>query len=413
MGNNLDELLKRALTPVNEPDFWLNQKILNQVKEQRRMTGKSKSSFPAVVAIAVLVICLSSVTVYAALMYLHPAGVAGELKDTKLADVFLSEKATIINETQSYGEYRATFLSTFSGENLSDYPFYDNGVISTDRTYAVVAIEKADGTSMPDTSEESFAELEFFASVLIDGYHPAIYNIASMAGNYADITEDGILYRLLECDNLEIFADHKMYLCVSEGMFYNAEAYLFDETTGRITRNEEYEGLNALFDLPMDVSKADPEKAAEYIADLGMESDIVEEKLSVEKESLEAIIMEVAADSEKGAEVAEYALQFVGNPYVWGGDSLTDGADSSGFIKSVFEHFEISLPHDSRKQMEIGTEVDGVDNAKAGDLVFYDTPAHVALYIGDGFVVHAMPQDGIIISDVDFDGVTSIRRIVN
>ncbi len=413
MESKLDELLKHALTPEDEPDFWLNQKIINRVKEQRRMTGRNKRRFPAVVAIAALVICLSSATVYAALMYLHPAEVAEEVHDTKLADAFLSERTTIINETQSYGEYQVTLLSLVSGETLSDYPYYNNDVISADRTYAVIAIEKADGTLMPDTSEESYGELEFFASVLIDGYHPAIYNIASMAGNYADITEDGILYRLLECDSVEIFADHKMYLCVSEGMFYNAEAYLYDETTGRIVRNEEYESLNALFDLPMDASKADPEKAAEYIAGLGMESDIIEEKVSVEDGCVETAIMEVTTDTEMGAEVAEYALQFVGNPYVWGGDSLTDGADSSGFIKSVFEHFEISLPHDSRKQMEAGTEVGGVDNANSGDLVFYDTPAHVALYIGDGFVIHAMPQDGIIISEVDFDEVLSIRRILN
>lgn len=413
MESNLDELLKHALTPEDEPDFWLNQKIINRVKEQRRMTGRNKRRFPVVVAIAAFVLCLSSVTVYAALMYLHPAEVAEEVKDAKLADVFLSEKATVINETQSYGEYHVTLLSIVSGEALSDHPYYSNGVISADRTYAVIAIEKADGSLMPDTSEESYGELTFFASVLIDGYHPAIYNIASMSGNYTDITEEGILYRLLECDNVEIFADHKMYLCVSEGVFYNAEAYLYDETTGRIARNEAYEGLNALFDLPMDASKADSEKAGEYIAGLGMESDVVEEKLSVEKESLETIILEVETDSEKSAEVVEYALQFVGNPYEWGGASLTDGTDSSGFTKSVYEHFGINLEHDSRKQMEAGIEVDSVNSAKAGDLVFYDTPAHVAIYVGGGLVVHSVPQEGICVSVVGFDEVVGVRRVLN
>ena len=266
---------------------------------------------------------------------------------------------------------------------------------------------------MPDTMEDSYGELEFFASPLMGGYQPAFYNIASMSGNYADITEDGVLYRLLECDNVEIFADHTLYLCIAEGVFYNTEAYNYDEVTGEISRNEEYEGLNALFLLPIDVSKADPVKAAEYISGFEMESDIVEEKVSVEEEILEPIVVDSKEDGDKGAEVVEYALQFVGNPYVWGSDSLTEGTDCSGFTKSVYEHFSISLEHDSRKQREAGTEVDSVNNAKAGDLVFYDTPAHVAIYVGDGLVVHSMPQEGICVSEVDFDEVVGVRRVLD
>ena len=79
-----------------------------------------------------------------------------------------------------------------------------------------------------------------------------------MSGNYTDMTEDGILYRLFECDSIEMFADHDLYLCVSEGMFYNTDAYCYDELTGKIRRNEEYEGLNALFKLPLVISNANP-----------------------------------------------------------------------------------------------------------------------------------------------------------
>lgn len=411
MGNQLDELLRHALTPNDEPDFWLNQKIVNQVKEHREMTGRIKRRFPAAAVVAVMMMCLSSVTVYAALKYLNPAEMAEEMKDAKLAEVFLSERATIINEIQSYGDYSVTLLSIVSGEMLSEYPHYnENNSIAADRTYAVVAIENANGVSMPDTSEEGYGELEFFASPLIGDYNPAVYNIAVMSGNYTDMTEDGILYRLLECDNIEIFADHDLYLCVSEGTFYNAEAYCYDELTGQICRNEAYEGLNALFDLPVDISKANPEKAAEYIASLGFESDISWEKLNVELG--EAFEVEAAEGSKKGAEAVEYALQFIGNPYAWGGDSLTEGTDSSGFTKSVYEHFGISLPHDSREQSELGTGIETLEDAIPGDLVFYDTPSHVAIYIGDGLIVHSMSQNGICVSEVDFDEILSIRRIL-
>lgn len=72
-----------------------------------------------------------------------------------------------------------------------------------------------------------------------------------MSGAYGEMGEDGILYRLLECNNVENLAD-ELYICVSDGVFYNARAYQYDETTGEISRNEAYEGLNALFVLSME-----------------------------------------------------------------------------------------------------------------------------------------------------------------
>lgn len=409
MDKIFDDALRHALTPCDEAEFWLNQKILNRMEEQRTMVERKKRRLSAAAIIAALVLCMSSATVYAAWKYLSSSDIAESIQDVKLSEIFLSEQALIINETQSYGDYSVTLLSIISGEILSEYPHYKDGSVAADRTYAVVAIENANGASMPDTSEDGYGELEFFASPLIGDHNPAFYNIASMSGNYTDMVQDGILYRLLECDNVEIFADHGLYLCVSEGMFYNTEAYCYDKLTGKISRNEKYEGLNALFDLPVDISKANPEKAAEYIADLGVESDTSAEKLNVEPER--AFEVEIAEDNKKGAEVAEYALQFVGNPYVWGDDSLTEGTDSSGFAKSVYEHFEISLPHNSVSQRELGTKVEALENAEPGDLIFYETPAHVAIYIGDGMIVHAMPEIGICISEVDFDDISEIRRI--
>lgn len=409
MENQFDELLKHALTPTDEPNFWLNQKIVNKVKEQKEMAGR-KRSFSITAAMAAMVLCLSSVTVFAARKYLSSADVAAKVQDSRLAETFLGEQALVINETQSYGGYNVTLISIVSGEMLSEYQHIgENLSILTDRTYAVVAIENSDGRPMPDTAEDTYAKQEFFASPLIGDYNPAFYNIAGMSGNYTDMVEDGVLYRLLECDNVEIFADHDLYFCVSEGTFYNTEAYQYDEETGKISRNESYRGLNALFELPMDDSKADPEKAIEYIEGLRFESDISREKLKVDlKEMFE---VEVTENNEKGAEAAKYALQFVGNPYVWGGASLTEGTDSSGFTMSVYEHFEISLPHSSEKQRELGHEIEDLHNAQPGDLVFYETPAHVAIYIGDGKIVHAMHEMGICVSEADFDEILMIRRI--
>ncbi|MCM1025124.1 MAG: NlpC/P60 family protein [Roseburia sp.] len=410
MNEKFDEAIRQALTPSEEADFRLNRKIINQIKERETMIGKKKMKLSAAAMIAALVLCAGSATAYAAWKYLSPSEVAGNASDLRLADAFLSEQALVINETQSYGGYRVTLLGIISGEELPEYPRHADGSLAADRTYAAIAIENADGSPMPETSEADYDLPEFFASPLIGGYDPACLNLAGMSGNYTDMTENGILYRLLECDNVEIFADHNLYLCVSQGTFYDTKAYHYDNFTGEISRDADYEGLNALFALPADSAKADPEKAAEYLARFGIpESDYSAEKLNPALN--EPFEVEAAPDNAWGAEIAEYALQFVGNPYVWNGDSLTEGTDCSGFTQGVFAHFEISLPHDSRRQREAGIPVDGLEYAEPGDLIFYDTPSHVAIYLGEGMIVHAMPELGICISEADFDDVAEIRRV--
>ena len=118
----------------------------------------------------------------------------------------------------------------------------------------------------------------------------------------------------------------------------------------------------------------------------------------------------VGEGSELGKSVAEYALQFVGNPYVYGGTSLTNGADCSGFVMSVYANFGVSLPHSSKADRSQGAAVDGLANAQPGDLICYS--GHVALYIGNGQIVHASnAKTGIIVSDADYKKVLAVRRI--
>lgn len=114
--------------------------------------------------------------------------------------------------------------------------------------------------------------------------------------------------------------------------------------------------------------------------------------------------------SEMGRSVADYALQFVGNPYVYGGTSLTNGADCSGFVMSVYANFGVSLPHSSSADRNVGSAVNGLENAQPGDLVCYS--GHVALYIGNGQIVHASTsKTGIIVSNANYRTPLSVRRI--
>jgi cell wall-associated NlpC family hydrolase len=118
----------------------------------------------------------------------------------------------------------------------------------------------------------------------------------------------------------------------------------------------------------------------------------------------------VGEGSELGVAVAEYALQFVGNPYKWGGTSLTNGADCSGFVLSVYANFGVSLPHSSTSDRSQGYAVDSLDNAQPGDLICYS--GHVALYIGNGQIVHASSKKtGIIVSSATYSKILAIRRI--
>ena len=122
---------------------------------------------------------------------------------------------------------------------------------------------------------------------------------------------------------------------------------------------------------------------------------------------------DTSSSSVLGQQIASYAVQFVGNPYVYGGTSLTNGADCSGFVQSVFANFGIGLSRTAASQASGGTSV-SFDSLQAGDLLFYSSSGsidHVALYIGGGQIVHAANSaSGIIISNAYYSTPVAARR---
>lgn len=112
----------------------------------------------------------------------------------------------------------------------------------------------------------------------------------------------------------------------------------------------------------------------------------------------------------KGQQIADYACKFIGNPYVAGGTSLTNGADCSGFVMSVYKNFGISLPRSSYAQSSVGRGV-SYSEAKPGDVIYYG--GHVGIYIGNGQIVHASTQrTGIKITSATYRNIITVRRIV-
>ena len=118
-------------------------------------------------------------------------------------------------------------------------------------------------------------------------------------------------------------------------------------------------------------------------------------------------------DGGSGTEVVEYACQFIGNRYVWGGTSLTDGCDCSGFVMRVYEHFGISMPHSSYAQQSVGRAV-SVEDMQPGDIVCYS--GHVGIYAGNGQIINASnskpyPAGGIKYTNVGYRTIVAVRRI--
>lgn len=277
MKHDMDELLKRVLTPREEPGEELNREILKQIKEEGYMK-KKKYKYASVAAAAALM-AASSLTVYAAWQYRSAAEVAGELGDESLSQVLEgidSQEEPSGSDTgdeagrppfeagvsQSLGGYKVALLGMVSGEGLSEYQHTANGKLRSDRTYLVVAISREDGSPVEEEKED------FFVSPLVGSLNPGLNNMAAWGGGYGQYVEDGILYRLMECDNIEYFADRNLYVCVTDTTFYDSRLYDWDEESGSIARNETYEGLNALFELQIDPSKADPAKAQAFLDEI-------------------------------------------------------------------------------------------------------------------------------------------------
>ena len=183
----------------------------------------------------------------------------------------------------------------------------------------------------------------------------------------------------------------------TDGLNVRDEADTHSAVMTQVLKGEELEFVEELEDwVKVSIDGEDAYVAAEFVT--------VEEKLDTAITMTELLYGQGVSDVR--VDLVEYAKQFLGNPYVWGGTSLTKGADCSGFVMSVFKKYGVKLSHSSRAQANEGTKISGSD-LLPGDLVFYanssGTINHVAIYIGGGQVIHASnPKTGIRISKYNY-----------
>ena len=167
------------------------------------------------------------------------------------------------------------------------------------------------------------------------------------------------------------------------------------------------EAASIIEDENAEPTKAE-EKAAETALAVAEKAQTAADNTKVTYETAKKEMLNHGAET--GQAVADFALQFVGNPYVWGGSSLTHGTDCSGFTMAVYSNFGVGLPHYDASQRGYGIGIDSLSDARPGDLIcFY---GHVGIYIGDGMMVHASnARDGIKVSRADYRAIAAIRRI--
>lgn len=330
--SQIDTLMRQILAPEMEPgedlerEFqkkillsWDNGETIsfnpegsaNGADWRKKMGYKRKIWAAATAAACVLVM---SVTAVATVKYLSRDEILDDMRDAEAQEAFEKGEVLEVNQVIESGDYLFTLYGVATREALTENDMdILSGEDSRDEgsTFVVVSIAYKDGTPMPSTRDPEYNELEFFVSPLIQGLDPWLYNAISMGGSYGEMERNGILYRIMECDDIALFADRELYLCIMDSTFYRKNAYIYNEADGTITPNEDYEGVNVLFDLPIDASRADAEKAQEYLKRLDIRIEGEEE--------LKSTVIEGEEELESAAIVGEGESNpavITGNPKV-------------------------------------------------------------------------------------------------
>lgn len=225
---------------------------------------------PVAAAAAILSVCLlGGITTYAAIKYLTPSEIASEVfENGYLAEAFEEANAIQINEQMAGDGYLFTLLGITSGKGLNGYLDADEEKLLESESYAVLAIEKLDGTPMPAISDAEYDLGKFLISPLLGDQNPWEVNIYSLDGFATEFVKDGITYRIISCKDLNMFADRGVYLAICHNLSGLREGYLVDKDKCTISRNADYDELNVLFKLPLDVKEADHEEATQILDEI-------------------------------------------------------------------------------------------------------------------------------------------------
>ncbi len=251
-------LIKKALSEnVTDKHDIYRRVVLSATKPTRRSLNMKKT---LIIAASFL---LLSTTVFASVRLLSPKEVAQDMVFTDESGVtydhfatpFTFDNAVEINESHTDAGLKITLMGFAHGDGID----VSDLAVDSSKTYAVIAVENEDGT--PIESIESMLTV----SPLVKGMNPGLHNGFTFGTSGMGTLIDGVQYQLMELDAIEYFAAEKLYLSVSDAV-PSIDLYFFDQQSGEITENQDYEGVNLLFDLPIDPARADSAKVDEYLA---------------------------------------------------------------------------------------------------------------------------------------------------
>ncbi len=230
---------------------------LEKERNNMKLTKTKKTAVLIAACIALLVVSVS-----AAVMLLSPSEVADLHNQPLLAEAFQTDDAILLNETVESGDFSITLLGLVSGENLDVL----NQDLDATHTYSVLAIRRLDGEPLDNTT---FDFMQYTMTPLVAGYPPTAVNNWTLDSGASGCAKDGVYYYLLDNKNLEMFADHTVYMAFYEGFAPNNSTFTVADD-GSISFADDFEGVHALFTLPLDPSKADPAAAEAFVEGTGM-----------------------------------------------------------------------------------------------------------------------------------------------
>lgn len=261
------EAYRKQLDSVRfSEDFALRALSAMERAEQTPDVSKEKSNMKKktlkIVIAAAAAVLLSATTAFAAAHFLTAKDVADRIGDEAVSAAFASDGTSALEESVETGDYRITLLGTSRGFELESIEGID---ADAQHEYAAVAIERLDGQPLSPLDAEPFTML-----MLVDGYEPWRLSSWALGCGSTRIAENGTLYCIIDCSGIELFADHTIYLAAYDGFIPSQEIFSVDGDK-HITYSDGYNGIRAMFTLPIPADRADPSAAAELLTQLGIE----------------------------------------------------------------------------------------------------------------------------------------------
>jgi len=244
-----------------DTEEYLQRAADRKTQKEDNYMNKHKVLKTSLIAAAMVVIL--SISAFAVWKLLLPKEVVQKIGDTALAEAFASKDAITINQSVQTGDYTITLSGIVSGKGLTDYC---EDVLS-DESYIVASVAYTDGRKIAQAGETGI-----LFTPLVSGYKPWQVNAWTLNGGNSSFVYEGVNYFIFECSNIEIFADHAVYLAAYQGDAPDSSTFIMSKN-GEISFAKEFTAPHAIFTLPLDPAKANSDAVKKLLESNGITMD--------------------------------------------------------------------------------------------------------------------------------------------